>query len=332
VRRIVLTFAALAVAACGHGSRGANAPSTTTLTPAQIAERALPSVVLIKVPGGLGTGFIVWGDGRIVTNFHVLLMPIETGTSKGFDATVVLADGREFQHPEVLAADPDHDLAILKIPGHELPALTLADSSKIKPGESVVAIGHPLGLGDTVSNGLVSAVREIDPQHTLLQISAPIAPGSSGGPLFNEHGEVIGVATYYSTEGQNLNFGVPANRIKPLLLEEKGVPIERLPQLLLTRWLGCTPEEAAATSNAISHAIELGVPLFNGGDKEGCAKVYTDTAQMIIDNVRGCPRIKDRLHLAIDNASKQQEWGAKAWEMRHAFDEILKLFAIAIGR
>jgi S1-C subfamily serine protease len=329
-----LLLAAPLLAACpGRNGAGPAAPSATPLTPAEIAERALPSVVLIKVPGGLGTGFVVWKDGRIVTNFHVLLIPLQTGESRTIQAQVILPDGREFDRVEILAVDPDHDLAILKIPASNLQPLSLADSSKVKPGESVVAIGHPLGLGNTVSNGLVSAIRQLDQDHTLLQISAPIAPGSSGGPLFNDRGEVIGVATFYSSEGQNLNFGVPSNNVKPLLLEDKGgVPVAELPRFLATRWLGrCTVDEIAATGDAISAAIAKGVPLFNNGDKEGCYRTYAETGQFLVDRLRGCDRVKTTLQRALDSSSKMEDWKDKAWEMRFAFDRILRWFAVAAG-
>src|SRR5690606_38774893 len=153
-------------------------------------------VVTIRGDGSLGAGFLVRDDGWIATNFHVIAgIP---------DLEVVLSD--ESEHPvlEVLAFDEERDLAIIRIHApRKLPLLPLGDSGAVRPGDPVVAIGHPLGLADTVSNGLVSAVRVVDPALTLLQISAPIAPGSSGGPLFNERGEVIGVAAAVATQGQN---------------------------------------------------------------------------------------------------------------------------------
>ena len=104
---------------------------------------------------------------------------------------------------EVWNGDRQRDLVILRIQAQKLPILALGDSNAIRPGDAVVAIGHPLGLEDTVSNGLVSAIRKVDADMTVLQISAPIAPGSSGGPIFNDHGEVIGVATAIMLGGQN---------------------------------------------------------------------------------------------------------------------------------
>src|SRR5262249_4148351 len=133
------------------------------------------------------------------------------------NATIVLADNREYREIEVVAADFAHDLVVLRVPARALSALLLGDSGRVQPGEPVVAIGHPLGLGNTVSNGLVSAVREIQPDLVMLQVSAPISPGSSGGPLLNESGEVIGISTFVFSAGQNLNFGMPINYLKHIL-------------------------------------------------------------------------------------------------------------------
>jgi serine protease Do len=157
--------------------------SASALTPAQIAQIAIPSVVLIRSPTGLGTGFVAAPGGKIVTNFHVI-----RGATQ---ASIVTSDRVEHTDVEVIALDETHDLAVLRIGAPSLKPLVLADSSRAEAGEHIVAIGNPLGLGNTVSDGLLSAVREL-PQLSVLQISAPISPGSSGGPVFDDHGEVVG--------------------------------------------------------------------------------------------------------------------------------------------
>ena len=111
----------------------------------------------------------------------------------GAPAIVVkLPDGRDFSNVEVLAIDEHHDLAVIRIKARNLPALSLGDSDRVKAGGRVVAIGHPLGLGDTVSDGLVSAIRQLDKDFTVMQISAPIAHGSSGGPLLEAVNNLYG--------------------------------------------------------------------------------------------------------------------------------------------
>jgi hypothetical protein len=112
--------------------------------------------------------------------------------------------------------DLDNDLAVLEVDGVDTRPVTLGDSDKVAAGQQVVVIGNPEGLEQTVSNGLVSAIRELNGRR-LFQISAPISSGSSGSPVFNDHGEVIGVVVSSIEAGQNLNFAVPINYAKTLL-------------------------------------------------------------------------------------------------------------------
>jgi len=157
----------------------------------------------------LGSGFLISKDGWIITNYHV----IKRGTS----AVIKIADGPLFPVDGVLAADKDRDVAIIKAHGNDFRPLTLGNSDLLQKGEEVVAIGSPLGLESTVSNGLFSGIRTFDKEGRFLQITAPISHGSSGGPLFNRAGEVVGITTLMFTDGQNLNFAIPINDVKPIL-------------------------------------------------------------------------------------------------------------------
>jgi serine protease Do len=308
--------------------------SVAAMTPAQIAERATPAVVLIKIADGVGSGFIVDQRGYVATNLHVIRGATE--------ATVVLADGREFKDVQVLAVDDKHDLALIGIAATDLAVLSLGDSTKVKPGEHVVAIGHPLGLGNTVSDGLVSAVREIDPQLTVLQISAPISPGSSGGPLFNDAGEVIGISTSIASRGQNLNFGMPANALKPLLAAAKPVPIAEftaknsyhraVPTHPVSLLDGCPTARQRDIVKAVSDAIALGLPLYNNGNFEACYRIYSSTALDLDSTLNGCAGPKRALLDGVQNADKVTEWNDKAWAMRDAFDGVLDVIGRSAGR
>jgi serine protease Do len=318
--RLVAAAAAVAVVASGCGGAGARTTvpiSSQTLTPQQIAERATPSVVLIKTPDILGTGFVVWQDGRIATNLHVI--------AGAREATVTLHDGRSFNQLQVLAVDREHDLAIVRIAGvRDLPVLSLGDSGAVKPGQRVVAIGHPMGLGDTISDGLVSAVRVLDPRVTLLQITAPIAPGSSGGPILDEHGAVIGVATLFSAEGQNLNFGVPVAYLKPMLLAEKPMPLAAFSQQVDMGLLeGCSIDEVKLAVSTIDEAIKIGAPLFNKGNHQGCFDVYQNAALQLVQKIKACQGIRETLLGGLTSANHAPGASDKAWAMRHAFDRIL---------
>lgn len=325
----------LAMALLAVPLRAADAPPAK-LSPADIAQLATPSVVLIKLANGLGSGFVVSNDGKIVTNLHVIRGARE--------ATVVTADGREFKDIEVMATDAAHDLAVLRIAARDLKALPLGNSAATKPGEHVVVIGHPLGLGNTVSDGLVSAVRELLPKLTLLQISAPISPGSSGGPLFNDQGEVIGISTLVIREGQNLNFAVPINTVKPLLDVKNGISLaayaaasastssrRKIPEHSLALLDNCQAAQRATIVNEIEQAIKLGAPLYNSGKIEACYRIYAAVALDLEKKVQACEGPKRALLAGVGNADKLAGWSEKAWAMRDAFDGVLSVIAKKSG-
>lgn len=318
-------FVLLVCGACGASAppRSTAVPGTPALSPAQIAERASPSVVLIKTDTTIGTGFVVWPDGRIATNLHVI--------AGARSATVLLADGRKLEEVEVLAADQAHDLAVIRVRMDSLTPLPLGDSHGVKAGEHVVAIGNPLGLGNTISDGLVSAVRVLDSKLTLLQITAPIAPGSSGGPILNEHGEVVGVATLYSAEGQNLNFGVPIAYLKPLLLSERPVSLAEFGQAAQASLLdGCAVDEVKLSITEISDAIKVGAGLYNGGKPKDCYELYEKASLKLVGALKSCPGIRETLLAGMANATRADDVNAKAWALRHAFDRVLLAFEAAV--
>ena len=178
-----------------------------------IASRSLASVVLIATddangqPLALGSGFVI--PQGIVTNVHVI-----RGASRG---TAKLVGAQRVQPlGGILALDTLHDLVLLAAPNMAAPPLPLGDSRAMAVGDEVYALGNPQGLEGTFSQGIVSGIRTLGPD-TLLQITAPISPGSSGGPVLNSKGEVIGVAVASFREGQNLNFAIPAAFLAPLL-------------------------------------------------------------------------------------------------------------------
>jgi S1-C subfamily serine protease len=317
-------FFVLAILFIAGASRAQETASN--LTPAQIAQAAIPSVVLIRTPIGLGSGFVAAAGGKIVTNFHVI---------RGADqAIVVTSDRVEYKDVEVIALDEAHDLAVLRIAARGLKPLALADSSLVKPGQHVVAIGNPLGLGDTVSDGLLSGIREL-PKFSVLQISAPISPGSSGGPVFNDLGEVIGVSTFLLNGGQNLNFAIPINAVKPMLNGEKGkplaayaaVPRRSIPDLPLSALNECPAPQLRTVVGAISRAIDVGAPLYNQGNFEACYRIYEGAALEVQRTVSQCPAPKQVLTDGVAKAETLSNWSDKAWAMRDSFDGILALVA-----
>ncbi len=183
------------------------------LTTSQIVRKYSSSVVTIVAldqndqPLSLGSGFFINAEGDIASNHHVL-----EGSSKAIIKTM---DGRKGDVLEVINDDPELDLLIAKTSLKTTNPLPLGDSDTITVGEEVIAIGNPAGLEGTVSNGIVSGVRKVE-GFKFIQITAPISPGSSGGPVFNSTGNVIGIATAYLDIGQNLNFAMPINYLKSL--------------------------------------------------------------------------------------------------------------------
>ncbi len=162
-----------------------------------------------RVEQGTGSGFIISDDGQILTNAHVV-----NGTDT---VQVILKDGRIFDG-KVLGQDAVTDVAVVKIDSTSLPTVTLGDSEHLHPGEWVIAIGNPLGLDNTVTAGIISAIgrssREVgvpDKRVNFIQTDAAINPGNSGGPLLNAQGEVIGMNTAIISGAQGLGFAIPIN-------------------------------------------------------------------------------------------------------------------------
>ena len=164
-----------------------------------------------------GTGFIVSAEGHIVTNKHVV-------SDAEAEYTVLFNDGKKGP-AKILARDPIHDMAVLKIEGSGYPALRLGDSSQIKIGQTAIAIGNALGeFRNTVSVGVISGLQRSivaeggstgpETLQELIQTDAAINPGNSGGPLLNLRGEVVGINTAVARGAENIGFAIPVNKVK----------------------------------------------------------------------------------------------------------------------
>ncbi len=223
---------------------------------------------------GTGSGFILSADGKVLTNAHVI--------EDADKVEVTLKDGRTFTG-EVIGADPVTDVAVIKIEAENLPIAPLGTTANLSPGEWAIAIGNPLGLDNTVTAGIISALDRSstqvgisDKRVQFIQTDAAINPGNSGGPLLNAKGEVIGVNTAIRANAQGLGFAIPietAKRISDQLFatgevqhpylgiqmvnlnaemrdrinqnEELGVQIEEDRGVVIVRVMPSTPAEAA---------------------------------------------------------------------------------------
>ena len=171
----------------------------------EIAARTRPAVVVVETNKGFGSGFIVKSDGVIVTNNHVI--------ADATEVAIKLPSGEMYRNVSLLKSDSVNDLAFLKIEAVDLPAIPLGNSNDVKVGDEVLLVGTPKGLEQTVSNGLISGIR-IEDGTRVLQTSAAASPGSSGGPLLNQKGEVIGVMSFKVVNGDDLNFTIPINYVR----------------------------------------------------------------------------------------------------------------------
>jgi hypothetical protein len=180
----------------------------------------------------LGSGFIV-GNGKVVTNYHVI--------EGARYATAVTASGGKFPIDGVFAHSGLHDLAVLSAPG--LNASVTLSTIPTEVGERIYAIGSPEGLSNSISEGIVSGNRVLNGVQ-MIQITAAISPGSSGGPVINEKGNVIGVAVGAFTSGQSLNFAIPSDLISPLLNSGTAAQLSSLPS---------RKSATNSTSNTLSH-------------------------------------------------------------------------------
>lgn len=345
----------IGVVACGGGQKSTEIPaSSKPLTAKDIVQRSSPAIVRIEAQGDdgeqFGTGFIVDKTGVVATNLHVI-----AGVE---DVKIKLHDGTLYPVQAILNVDPLRDLVLVKVaPARALPTLRLGDSNKVATGDQIVAIGNPLGVFEnTVSEGLVSSVREIcskaDVQTnpscpgelTLLQISAPISQGSSGGPLFNQVGEVVGITTAIIERGQLINLAMPANYLKPLLAKQEPIAIadfakatrkddepraskiQRAPYAQdgfpTAVYDGCNAQQIGEVVKAIQDAIEVGAPLYNKGEIEACFRIYEGTATKM-ERDAPCKGVRTTFGDGLLKVGALPDFKAKAWAMRDTFDGFL---------
>lgn len=178
------------------------------------------STVTIETDNGIGSGFFV-APNIIATNFHVVEGASEASCFLNNSNTKYKIEG-------YLAADKSVDLVLLKVPSLNRPALKMSIQS-VSPGQQIYVIGSPKGLPATISDGIISGMRDFD-GYKLIQMTAPISPGSSGGPVLNSKGELIGISVSQLTEGQNINFAIPKSYLELLLQFKKdtSIPISTL--------------------------------------------------------------------------------------------------------
>ncbi len=293
-------------------------PQKTTLSGEEVFAKASAAVVkieAIRAEGkAVGTGFFVSADGLVVTNHHVL---------KGAQSVrVVLPNGSSFSLNEVVVRDEAAELALLRVPGSGLPFLKV--SSEPTPpsvGARVYAIGNPQGLNNTLSQGVVSGDREKFGRR-LIQTTASVSPGSSGGPLLDGNGCVVGVMTFIQTDAerlsQNLNFAVPSTAVTEIMSKAAG----STPKPLQDRRAGGLDEPFMPTR---LHWIQL------------VCKAYSDVGGIVTDGeTRFLMNFDASTHVATTtytiNANRRpgvRHCAQVAWFAKNKMDWALKMIRTA---
>ena len=202
---------------------------------------------------GTGSGFIINKEGDIITNAHVV-----SGADK---VTVILKDGRQIEG-KVLGSDELTDIAVVQVKPDNLPTVSIGSSQNLQPGDWAIAIGNPLGLDNTVTAGIISAIGRksgqigVDKRVSFIQTDAAINPGNSGGPLLNQNGEVIGVNTAIIQGAQGLGFAIPietAQRIAKQIIEKGTVSRAYLGIQMVT--------VDANVKKQVNHDTEFGIKI-----------------------------------------------------------------------
>ena len=204
------------------------AVASEEMNTAQIVEKIGPAVALVLTESSYsgessqGSGVLIDDLRTIVTNVHVV-----EGSK---EVKILFPDGQEFFVNGYVSADENRDLVMIRLPKNVkgISPVPLNIDNAIMIGQNVVAIGNPQGLVNSVSEGIISGIREFEPGTRVLQTTAALSPGSSGGGLFNRSGQLLGVTTFLHRNGQNLNFAFPVEYALPLLQEEHIRPFSNL--------------------------------------------------------------------------------------------------------
>ncbi len=253
----------------------------------------------------IGSGFVIHPDGYIVTNAHVV--------ARATDTTATFADGREFP-TQVLASDREHDVAVLKVEAAgTLPTLRLGRSADLMVGETVVAIGNPLGYQHTVTAGVVSAVgRDLEfgedmVLRGLIQTDTSINPGNSGGPLLNVLGELIGINTAVRGDAQNIGFAIPVDRLRALLPDlldverrqriETGLSLDASRPRVAAVRPGTPAQEAGIQAGDVLRAVE-GRPVAESVDFHMALLGHRAGDRLALELERQGKRVEAALRLA----------------------------------
>jgi len=297
----------------------------TRMTTVEIAKQVSPATVSLKVIGvdndtetviGSGTGFIITDDGYIVTNKHVVVLAEEAVST--YYVTVVLPGDDLPVRAEVVGSDTQTDIAVLKVDtDKKLPCVKMGDSDLLQAGELAVVIGNALGsLDDSVTVGVISAPsREINRNGyrvEVIQTDASVNPGSSGGPLINSYGEVVGITNskIITSTSENVGFAIPVNAVKKVIEDiiNYGKVVDRPYLGVSVRYV---PEGSyyGAEGGIFVEEIVMNGPAYNAGFKLGDKLISMDGVEIKetgdIIKVRDSHKVGDTIEVVVERDGKE---------------------------
>lgn len=297
----------------------------TRMTTVEIAKQVSPATVSLKVIGvdndtetviGSGTGFIITDDGYIVTNKHVVVLAEEAVST--YYVTVVLPGDDLPVRAEVVGSDTQTDIAVLKVDtDKKLPCVKMGDSDLLQAGELAVVIGNALGsLDDSVTVGVISAPsREINRNGyrvEVIQTDASVNPGSSGGPLINSYGEVVGITNskIITSTSENVGFAIPVNAVKKVIEDiiNYGKVVDRPYLGVSVRYV---PEGSyyGAEGGIFVEEIVMNGPAYNAGFKLGDKLISMDDVEIKetgdIIKVRDSHKVGDTIEVVVERDGKE---------------------------
>jgi serine protease Do len=297
----------------------------TRMTTVEIAKQVSPATVSLKVIGvdndtetviGSGTGFIITDDGYIVTNKHVVVLAEEAVST--YYVTVVLPGDDLPVRAEVVGSDTQTDIAVLKVDtDKKLPCVKLGDSDLLQAGELAVVIGNALGsLDDSVTVEVISAPsREINRNGyrvEVIQTDASVNPGSSGGPLINSYGEVVGITNskIITSTSENVGFAIPVNAVKKVIEDiiNYGKVVDRPYLGVSVRYV---PEGSyyGAEGGIFVEEIVMNGPAYNAGFKLGDKLISMDGVEIKetgdIIKVRDSHKVGDTIEVVVERDGKE---------------------------
>lgn len=304
---------------------------TETVVARAVAARAAPALAVLEMPGRQGVGFVVSPEGYLVTNLHVV--------AGADEVHVQLADEQQLLRvEEVIALDEKRDLAVLRLPTRGMQALELAPETHPGEGDALFILlpagGGMLGLLETH----VHAVQVLDETLTFLELEAALPEDASGGPVLDASGALVGVATCAFADGRPVTIVIPSRYVLPLLTHTDARPLTSLamaravasrerhvPLHPLSLLEGCATDSVEELALAIMRSIQLGAPVYNRGDPEGCYRLYASTAERLVRERSDCPGASAALREGLDRCEHLTDMDDRAWALRDTFDGLLQV-------